>query len=337
MGIPPAHIRELLERDVRNNPRQLARVVDYLLVPTHDHGGRAPAGHERPIELAEGVRIERLDGGLADRLLDATALRGENWAPTRTFHVVHAYIRDVWSVEDGAGPEKLYQWDHEERIWPTVQLSRLIRDNNTSTEHAVRRLIHADGSERLIPFDGYASHVVYRLYPDREGWLDASEAAELSVLLGTFWQDAPLPDRVRRAVRQVDAITSERYLEDAMPLVVCAFESLVKIGRRHVTAQFSQRVPSMAAEVGVELTIAECEEIYDDRSALVHGAAVDLSQPHDIDDFGRRFNLLQETLRRVTRRAIEDRDFAAVFEDEASIAERWPAVVKVRVEVEKSI
>jgi hypothetical protein len=56
---------------------------------------------------------------------------------------------------------------------------------------------------------------------------------------------------VGRALRQADAITRERYLEDATPLVVGALESLVKIGRAFLTAQFSQRVPALAAEVEV--------------------------------------------------------------------------------------
>jgi hypothetical protein len=64
---------------------------------------------------------------------------------------------------------------------------------------------------------------------------------------------------------------------------------------------------------------------------------VNLSEPHDQDEFGRRFNALQETLRRVVRRAIDDREVAASFEKDASITDRWPAVVKVRVEVEKII
>ena len=218
-----------------------------------------------------------------------------------------------------------------------MQLSRLIRDNNTSTEHAVRRIIRGDANERLVPFEGFESHVVYRLYPNQPGWLDVDEAVELRTLLDAYWSRETLPARVRRALRQADAITSERYLEDAMPLVVSAFESLVKVGRPFVTAQFSQRVSAMAAEVEVALSVTECEEIYDDRSALVHGAGIDLSEPHDLDEFGRRFNALQETLRRLVRRAIEDADFAAIFEDDAHITDRWPAVVKVRVEVEKRI
>lgn len=78
------------------------------------------------------------------------------------------------------------------------------------------------------------------------------------------------------------------------------------------------------------LSTDECKEVYDDRAALVHGSGVDLSLPHDLDEFGRRFNALQEALRRIVRRAIEDPIFASTFEDDARITARWPATVTAR-------
>jgi hypothetical protein len=331
----PPEIRELVE--AANSARSVVRAIDYLVVSTEAHDGRTAAGHAGPVALPHGVRIEQIDDELAERLFAATSLRGEDWSPPRTFDAVHAYVREAWAEDAGDSPDAVGRWDHERRLWPAVQLSRLVRDNNASTEYAVQRQIRADGSESLIPFDGFESHVVYRLYPERPGWLDCDEAIELRALLDAYGSGPDLPARVRRALRQADAVTNERYLEDALPQVVAAFESLLKIGKRFVTAQFSQRVPALAAEVEVELAVAECEGVYDDRSALVHGAVLDLSVPHDLDEFGRRFNSLQEALRRVVRRAIEDPDFAAVFEDDARITERWPATVKVRVEVEKII
>jgi hypothetical protein len=327
----PPHVRAVIEAQIRNNPRRLVRIIDYLVVPTYDHGGRVPAGHAGPFRLAAGVRIEQLDQELVERLYDATSLRGEDWRPTRVFHAVHAYVRDVWAEGQSVAPtDSLSNWDHERRIWPVVQLSRLVRDNSTSTEHAVRRLVRADGTEQLIPFDGFESHVIYRLYPDRPGWLDVDEASELRALATAYWSRPVQPGRVGRALRRVESITGERYVEDAMPLVVGAFESLTKIGRDFARAQFSQRVPALAAEVNLALSTDECKEVYDDRSALVHGSGVDLSLPHDLDEFGCRFNALQEALRRIVRRAIEDLTFASTFEDDVRITARWPATVTAR-------
>jgi hypothetical protein len=327
----PPRLQAVMEAERRNNPRRLVGIIDYLVVPTYDHGGRVPAGHAGPCALADGIRIARIEHELAERLFDATSLRGEDWRPRRQFHAVHAYVRDVWAEGHGVAPTAaLSHWDHDRRIWPIVQLSRLVRDNGTSTEHAVRRIVRADGSEQLIPFDGFESHVVYRLYPDRPGWLDVGEAGELQALVAAYWSEPGVRGRVGRALRRAESITSERYVEDAMPLLVGAFESLTKIGRDSVRAQFSQRVPALAAEVDMSLSAVECKEVYDDRSALVHGDGVDLSVPHDLDEFGRKFNALQEALRRIVRRAIEDPAFASHFEDDARITARWPATVTDR-------
>ena len=327
-------MQEQLDAQVRNYPRRLVRAIDYVVVTRDDADPRTPAGHNGRIELPHGVRIERIESELANRIFDAASLRGEGWLPVRQFHAVHAYVRDAW--KEGDETAALDSWDQEGRLWPVVQLSRLIRDNNVSTEYAVQRQIRADDSEILVPFAGFESHVVYRLYPDRSGWLDIDEAAQLRALVDAYWTQ-PLPERAGRALRRAEAITRERYYEDALPPLVSAFESVIKIGRAHLTDQFSQRVPAIAGEVGIQLSVSECEQVYNDRSALVHGRGLDLKVPHEYDEFGRRFNALQETLRRVMRRGIEDRDFAAIFIEDARITERWPTRVRVRREVEEII
>jgi hypothetical protein len=47
-----------------------------------------------------------------------------------------------------------------------------------------------DGSEGLVSFDGFESHVVYLLYPERPGWLDRDEAIELRALVDAFLERA---------------------------------------------------------------------------------------------------------------------------------------------------
>ncbi len=325
----PPDIRALIEAEIEGSPLQLACVIDYLLVTTYDHGGRTPAGFKGPVELPGDVCIERLDPDLAKRLLRATELRGERWESNRQDHVVHAYVRQAWTRDQDEPIGNPYQWDSDKRVYPCVQLSRLVRDNATSTEHAVRRFIQAGGQEQLIPFDGFDSHVAYRLYPDQSGWLDVEEAKELGELLMAFWDWPSLPIRVGRALRRVDSVTRERYLEDALPLVV-GLESLLKIGRDFARAQFAQRVSALSGELGPDLTEEQCGDLYDDRSVLVHGAGVDLSQPYERGIFEEGFIGLQETLRRAVRRAIEHPDFAALFDEDSTITASWPATVTVK-------
>lgn len=257
-------------------------------------------------------------------MLLAAEPRGEDWQPERLFHVVHSYVRPVWSSGQPL-PDHLYRWDHEVRLYPCIQLSRLVRDNATATEFAVRRLVRAAGDEVLVPFAGFESHVAYRLHPQDRGWLDIEEAGELANLLDCYWAGPQLPRRVGQALRRVDLVTRERYLEDALPIVVGGIEALLKVGHRELGKQFARRGSRLAAEFGIHLEEARLVEVWEDRSALVHGVAVDLSKPQDLDQFGQAFVDLQETLRRATRKAIEDREFASLFSDDASIEGRWPA------------
>lgn len=324
---PPPELREAAERAILDGPNQLKEAIDYVLVATHPSSGATPAGSARAVELPYGIRIEQIPGDLAERLMDACEPKGENWVSTRQFSCVHAYVRTAWKQgEEDIDP--VHSWDHERRLYPCIQLSRLIRDNATSTEYAVQRLVRNDSTETLVPFEGYGSHVAHRLYPDRRGWLDEDEALELRRLLENFWEGPEWPDRVRRALRRVDAVTGERYLEDALPIAVGAMESLLKVGRAFLTAQFAGRVPKLAADMGVEdLDEQLCREIYNDRSAIVHGDEVDLSESQDLDEFGRGFIALQETLRRTVRRAIEEPEFAARFADDQAVRAAWPVLI----------
>ena len=325
----PVQPHAAIDARLREHPKRLVEVTDYLLVTTDHSGGRVPAGWHGAIDLHDGVRIERLEPALADRMLVATELRGEGWSPAaRLDHVVHAYVRPVWLEADGTGVlSELHHWDTEGHVYRCVQLSRLVRDNATTTEHAVRRLVIADGGETLVPFDGYQSHVAYRLHPDRQGWLDAGEAQQLATLARAYSTGPDLPGRVGRALRRTDSVTRVRYLQDALPIVVGGLESLVEVGTTMVREQFRQRVPALAAEVGIAITPATAGALYANRSALVHGGDVDLTKPHQRSAFEQGYVALTETLRRAVRRAIEDRTFAAVFDVDAQISARWPTIV----------
>jgi hypothetical protein len=334
--VPPKHIQDLIEAEVLNSPKQLARVVDYLLVTGDTGDTRTVAGDAGPFDLAADVQIVRLDDVLAERLLRATELRGENSNRRSRSRVVHAYVREVWKREDGDGPEKLYSWDPDGRLYSCLVLSRLVRDNGASCEHAARRLVTAGGDERLLPFDAFDSHVAYRLHPDRPGWLDAGEAHRLRDLFAAY-QARGFPARVAAALRRTESVARERFLEDALPLAVGAAEALLKVepayarkhaGRDYAREQFVQRVPQLAADVGTRIARPQCDEIYRDRSALVHGDHVDLSKPRAFSQFEAAFVALVETLRAALHRALIDPAFAANFANDPAITAQWPTTVK---------
>jgi hypothetical protein len=150
---------------------------------------------------------------------------------------------------------------------------------------------------------------------------------------------AGTPPRVKIAIRRLESVARERFLEDALPLAVGTAEALLKVGQAyarkqagadHATQQFIQRVPAMAAEVGTTITQAQCKVLYRDRSALVHGGRVDLSKPHRLTEFEKGFVALVETLRAAVRCALEDAAFASTFLQDSAITARGPVTVQRR-------
>jgi hypothetical protein len=98
---------------------------------------------------------------------------------------------------------------------------------------------------------------------------------------------------------------------------------MMKVGRRSTKAQFVQRSAAVAKELGTRLSESQAAELYDDRSALVHGGGIDLSKPHKRTAFEDAFVALQETACGTVRHAMEDPAFAAIFDEESSITARW--------------
>jgi hypothetical protein len=303
-------------------------VIDYLIVVTDmgDDDAARPAGSAGPISLPRGVRIEQIDYALGERMLDACELRGERWSAVRQYSVIQAFVREV---PQQRWREDLYGWDAEGVLYTTLTLSRLIRPHATAFDHTVRRIIDSDGTERLAPNDAAEGRVAFRVDDGSRNWLDIEEAERLAALLEIYDLEI-LPQRVRRALAIAEFAVRERYLEGALPLIVAGLEALTKIGRQHLSAQFAQRTSALATSVGIALDQDRCSAAYDDRSGLVHGGDIDLSVPAAHDDFMSTFDALQRTLRAAVRTAIEQPGFAAIFNSDDLIRERWPTTINPR-------
>jgi hypothetical protein len=239
---------------------------------------------------------------------------------------MQAYVREVpqprWSRD-------LYGWDAEGVLYTTLTLSRLVRPHAAAFDHTVRRIIDSEGAERLVPNDAGEGRVAFRVDDGSRNWLDIQEVERLAALLETYDPEI-LPQRARRAMAIAEFSVRERFLEGALPLIVAGIEALTKIDRQHLSAQFAQRTSALAADVGVDLDRDRCIAAYDDRSGLVHGGDVDLSAPTAHDDFMTTFDALQRTLRAAVRLAIEQPEFAAIFNSDNLIRERWPTRITPR-------
>jgi hypothetical protein len=326
-------------------------IRDVIVVPTTIVQGDYPSEDEQPagdpaVEIADSLTLEHLSTGDSGLVMNACTQRGHYFLGVRQFGARYAFVRQVDpTVYEG---ERAFGWDDGNVIWFAIVLSRLIRDNAHSFEFAARIVDHEDGMQQAIPINPLHYGVTYRLRRDRD-WLTASEAGELRQLFADNWavKDA-LPWKVIQALNLgEDAVHVHLgILQRALLLISTALDGLIQSDRRNVSKQFRERLPHLAAEVGVEGVGEEfARELYEARSEAAHGAQVSMFQPkpepgadEDIpeqphgeaeppeagEDMAAPVALAQDLLRAATRKAIQDPAFRRIFESEETVAAKWP-------------
>jgi len=89
------------------------------------------------------------------------------------------------------------------------------------------------------------------------------------------------------------------------------FRKLAKSIRHRATKQFASKAPKLAEMLGLELTSAEAEALYRDRSAFVHGSPVSFSEFSD--ELIEKYNRFESVLRLALLRASTEPNFATLF------------------------
>ena len=309
-----------------------------------------PAG-DPAVEIADGLTLEHLPREESELVMNACTQRGHYFLGVRQFGARYAFVRQVDpAVYEG---ERSFGWDEGNVIYLAVVLSRLIRDNSHSFEFTARIVDHEDGIQQVIPINPLHYGVTYRLRRDRD-WLTASEAGQLRQLFADNWavKDA-LPWKVTHALNlSEDAVHVHLgILQRALLLISVALEALIQSGRQNVSKQFRERLPQLAAEVGVEEVDEQfARDLYEARSEAAHGAQVAMfqtkpepqqlaedeqpEQPHGEpeppeagEDVAARVALAQDLLRATTRRAIQHPEFRKIFASEETVAAKWPVQI----------
>jgi hypothetical protein len=319
-----------------------------LLIPTthvEDWDDQEPAG-EPPVTIAEDIALERLSNDESELVMNACMPRGHYFIAVRQYGQRYCFVR---SVESGSLDDSRYGWDVDHTLFYAVVLSRLVRDNGHSLEFAARIVDYDDGMQQVIPVIAPAHVATFRLRKDRD-WLTAEEAAELAHLLSQFLplrDDLPWP--VVHALNLAEDAVHLQIIQRALLLIATGLEGLIQSDRHDVSRQFRERLPRLAAEVGVDGVDAEfAGELYRARSEAAHGAPVSMFQVvHepvgdeevlDEPDFpqgepappeaelepAEKIALAQYVLRNAVRKAIEDGDFREVFRSRDAIAAHWP-------------
>jgi hypothetical protein len=305
--------------------------VDLLIVDVNYQAEAAeldahpPAGDQSPVELGDGLRIERLPQELCELVRAACTPRGHYFIAANQIAARYGFVYEV-PVADG--DISAIEWDPEGALWQAVALSRLIVDNAHSTYTAGRVRFFDDGQQQVIPFTGIESHVAYSFDPTARDWLDQDEAGELAALCEAFRAaEAGLPERVKHALSTNETLVRLQFVDQRVPLLVSALEGLLNTSRSYVTRQFRARLPALAAELGVpEVTEEFAGDAYNARSQGFHGGRIAVLQAARHDEGVRMALALQTVLRTATRRAIEDPEFRATFDNRGSIRSRWPAL-----------
>lgn len=240
-----------------------------------------------------------------------------------------------------------FGWDDGNLIFYAMVLSRLVRDNGHSFEYAARIVDHEDGMQQVVPVNAPGFVATYRLRRDRD-WLTANEAAELHQLLADHSpvKDG-LPWKVIHALNLSEDAVHLRILQRALLLISTALEGLIQSDREKVSKQFRERLPQLAAEIGVAgIDERFARELYTARSEAAHGSPASMfhvdpepaaeeegpEQPHGEPpeaeaEVAAPLALAQDLLRAATRRAIQDPAFRQIFKSPETVAARWPVEI----------
>jgi len=325
----------------------VTRIRDILLLPTTlangDYRANPPAG-DNAVELADGLTLERLSDDEAELVLNACTPRGHFFIPVRQYGQRYTFVRDV----DPAVYETnaAYHWDEDSLVYMTMVLSRLIRDNGYSLEYAARIVDHEDGKKQVIPVTASISTHTYRLREDRD-WLTADEAARLRQLIADFQpvRDT-LPWRAIHGLNIGEDAVHMRIIQRSLLLIATGLEGLVQAQTDGVARQFRERLPLLAAEVGIAgVDVDFARQLYAARSQAAHGAPVGMFQvapspaaaadepeipegepepPAPEAEPAAMVARAQDLLRAAARNAIQDEEFRETFVSGEAIEARWP-------------
>ena len=326
-------------------------IRDVLVVPTTHVEGDYPGEHEQPagdppVELAAGMTLEDLaveDSGL---VMNACSQRGHYFLGVRQFGARYTFVREI---DAAVYEDARFGWDDGNLIFYAMVLSRLVRDNGHSLEYAARIVDHEDGMQQVIPVNAPGFVATYRLRRNRD-WLTANEAVELRQLLADHSPvKDTLPWKVIHALNLSEDAVHLRILQRALLLISTALEVLIQSHPDKVSKQFRERLPQLAAEVGVgDVDEQFARDLYTARSEAAHGSPVSMfhvdsepaaedeepAQPHGEPeppeaevDVAAPLALAQDLLRAATRRAIQDPAFRQIFDSPQTVAAPWPVQI----------
>lgn len=280
---------------------------------------KSPPVQQR-VDLSPEMWIGRLDSNVAKIVMDTCESKAFGASvPVRQFAQLYSFVREMPGYAD------IHRFDHDQELTAVVTQSRLIHPTFVGFSYAARLAFEANDLKQVFPAEIVGISREAFLSPSRvRDWLTESEAGQLRDLIPVLKQQ--LPKRVHNALWHHEYAARTYYLDHRWTLVCTGLEALVHTDRNRNTAQFTRRIPQLAAELGINISEAAAVDAYDLRSRLAHGVsfvATGGSSGPSVSQL-QMYDQLEDTLRTAVLRAMRDKLFADIFLDDAQIRQRWP-------------
>jgi hypothetical protein len=301
-----------------------ASFTDVVVIPPYgddtgfDEGD--PAG-DPPVRLLPDLELRHLSQTEVDEYDRACSPKHLHFdEPHRGGHR-YAFVRHPAPVPS---PTQSHGFDHDGVLHIALALSRYVVLNGHNTGIAARRIenLYPSRPLQIVALRPQGRFDAWRPLDGTRTFLLQQDAQQLGPLLATYLKDkGRLLPRVRHAIWLCEQSFHTPYYEEACAQVVSAFDSLITVEDKDVSRQFRTRVPELARAVGMRgITERRARLFYKRRSRWVHGQPLRVNA---FDPATRELAAMQRLLTGVLRKAIEDRQFRALFTG-PKVAKRWP-------------
>jgi hypothetical protein len=296
-----------------------------------------------PFKLTDRMWICRLPDNLSSIVYEACDSPG---VPKEKVFRQYGQLYTIVLFNGPWMPGQLSAWDAHGEITRVVTLSQLIHPTSIGFGNSAR-LTFGSNADFIRADPGPCRGITEYAFtmPRHRNWLSKPECEQIAHLLANS-NLKDLPDRVARAHWNVQHSVYQYFFEVRTLLIVSGLEALLhtrnpkplpsKRKQPGTGKQFVTRTTRLACMLGIHLTVDDANAVWDHRSDVAHGrdpwaarqnARGGPQQPPELkkdDPTVRRYLQAEQLLRATVLRCLTDRQFAAMFNSDASVEQFFP-------------
>lgn len=286
-----------------------------------------------PFEISDRVWICRMPDQLRDVVYQVCEPRDE--PPQRVFR----QYGQLYTIAHFAGPWTpglVTSWDGDGFLSRFIGLAHLVHPTSMGFGSTAVFTFGSDGKFLQAspgPCRGVTEHAF--CIPESRNWFSQSECEQIKILF--HGPDlSTLPERVGRAVWNLERAAYEYFFEVRTMLVVSGLDALLHVrtpGRRMVSTgrQFKERIVRLASDLHIPFARSDAEAVWEHRSDVVHGrdpwAAMRVAQvgfqiPTTLaknDPIVIRYLACEQLLRAAALKCLTDPSFAGKFASDQAV------------------